>query len=98
MKAPKMLTALPTDRGQALNPSNFETLTDGLDYAAGAKTGFNYYSARAELKSTLSFAELREKAIDMAKRLVPFAEKDARIGLCATTSPEFAILLSLIHI
>ncbi len=87
-----MLQALPTDRGHPLRPSDFDTLTNGLDYAARCETGFNYYSARGELKSTLSFSELREQAIDMAKRLVPFAEKDARIGLCATTSPEFAIL------
>ncbi len=87
-----MLKALPTDRGWELNPSEFETLTEGLDYAAKCDTGFNYYSARADLKSVLSYKEMREKAVDMAKRLVPFAEKDARIGLCATTSPEFAIL------
>jgi len=87
-----MLTALPTARGLALRPSDFDTLTAGLDYAAGCKTGLNYYTARAELKSTLSYKELREQAMDMAKRLVPFAEKNARIGLCAVTSPEFAIL------
>lgn len=92
MKAPMpMLTALPTDRGQPLNLSDFDTLTKGLDYAATCETGFSYYSARAELKSTLSYKEVREQAIEMAKRLVPFAEKNARIGLCATTSPEFAV-------
>ncbi len=87
-----MLKALPTDRGRSLIPGEFDTLTSALDYAAGCKTGFDYYTARAELKSVLSYADLREQAIDMAKRLVPFAEKNARIGLCATTSPEFAIL------
>ena len=87
-----MLKALPTDRGWELNPSEFETLTEGLDYAANCNTGFSYYSARAELKSVLSYKDLRAQAVDMAKRLVPFAEKNARIGLCATTSPEFAIL------
>jgi len=87
-----MLNALPTDRGKALIPSEFDTLTDGLEYAAQCNTGFSFYSARAELKSVLSFSDLRERAMDIAKRLVPFAEKDARIGLCATTSPEFAIL------
>jgi len=87
-----MLNALPTDRGWELNPSEFETLTAGLDYAANCDTGFNYYSARAELKSVLSYKDLQKQAVDMAKRLVPFAEKNARIGLCATTSPEFAIL------
>ncbi|NNE56476.1 MAG: fatty acyl-AMP ligase [Hellea sp.] len=87
-----MLAALPTDRGLALRPSDFETLTEGLEYAARCNTGLNYYTARAQLASTLSYKELHDKAIDMAKRLVPYAEKDARIGLCAVTSPEFAIL------
>ncbi len=87
-----MPTALPTDRGNTLIPCEFDTLTEALDYAAQCNTGFNYYTARAELKTALSFKELREKAVEVAKRLVPFAEKDARIGLCATTSPEFAIL------
>ncbi len=87
-----MLIALPTERGQKLRPSDFDTLTQGLDYAAQCATGFNYYSARGELQSAWSFNDIRDKAIDMAKRLVPYAEKNARIGLCATTSPEFAIL------
>ena len=87
-----MLIALPTERGQKLRPSDFDTLTEGLDYAAECATGFNYYSARGELIAALSFNDIREKAIDLAKRLVPYAEKNARIGLCATTSPEFAIL------
>ena len=73
-------------------PSEFETLTDGLDYAATCDTGFNYYSGRGQLLKALPYSELRDRAIDVAKRLVLFAQKDARIGLCATTSPEFAIL------
>jgi len=34
----------------------------------------------------------REKALDVAKRLVKYADKDARIGIAAVSSPEFAIL------
>ncbi len=82
----------PTERGRPLVRSEFETLTDGLDYAATCKTGLNYYSARGDLVHALPYAELRARSIDVAKRLVPFAEKNARIGLIATTSPEFAIL------
>lgn len=82
----------PTDQKQDLILSEFDTLTDGLDYAAKGGTGFNYYSGKAVLKDSLTYAELRERAIETAKRLVAFADKDARIGIAATTSPEFAIL------
>ena len=87
-----MTLPTPTERGKPLIRSAFETLTDGLDYAATCQTGLNYYSARGGLIRALPYSELREQAIDVAKRLVPFAEKNARIGLIATTSPEFAIL------
>ncbi len=87
-----MIFPTPTERGRPLIRSEFGTLTDGLDYAATCQTGLNYYSARGGITHAMPYAELREKAIDVAKRLVPFAEKNARIGLIATTTPEFAIL------
>jgi len=82
----------PTLPEQDLILSEFETLTDALDYAAKGSTGFNYYTGKAVLKYSLTYAELRARAIEIAKRLVAFADKDARIGIAATTSPEFAIL------
>ena len=82
----------PTSPQRKLNLSNFDTLTAGLDYAATCDTGFNYFSAKGDLVTRMPYAELRERAIETAKRLVLFADKDARIGICAMTSPEFAIL------
>jgi len=82
----------PTQRGIALKHSPFSTLTEGLDYAAQGETGFNFFDARGNLKTVLTYREMRERAIEAAKGLVGFADKDARIGICATTSPEFAIL------
>ena len=87
-----IINPCPTERAIALKHSPFSTLTEGLDYAAKAKTGFNFYDARGNLKSVLSYAEMRDRAIEVAKGLVDFADRDARIGICATTSPEFAIL------
>ena len=86
------LNPCPTHRGIELKHSPFTTLTEGLDYAAQAETGFNFFDARGNLKTVLSYREMREKAIEVAKGLVGFAERDSRIGICATTSPEFAIL------
>ena len=83
---------LPTDRGQAMRYDTFTTLTDALDYAAQGMTGFNFFSARADLKFGLSYRQLRLQACEIAKSLVLYAEKDARIGITATTSVEFVIL------
>ena len=82
----------PTARGQAIRHADFATLCDALDYAATCDTGFNYFDGKANLKTALTYSELREKAIEMAKRLVPFAEKNARIGLAAVSTPEFAVM------
>ena len=82
----------PTHRGKAIRHADFETLCEALDYAAGCNTGFNYFDGKANLKTALPYSELREKAIELAKRLVPFAEKNARIGLAAVSTPEFAVM------
>ncbi len=86
------LNPSPTKRGIALQHSPFPTLTDGLDYAAKGDTGFNFYDARGKLKTVLTYKDMRARAIETAKGLVGFADKEARIGICATTSPEFAVL------
>ena len=83
---------LPTQRGIALRHGDFDTLCDALDYAATGKTGFNYFNGKAQLKDTLSYSELRTRAIDVAKRLVPYAEKNSRIGIAAVSTPEFAVM------
>ena len=50
--------------------ADFETLTEGLDYAAGGETGISFYSPRGELETALTYAELREQAMSMALKLV----------------------------
>ena len=87
-----MIQPTPTSRGRALRHGDFSTLCDALDYAAGCETGFNYFDGKANLKTVLPYAQLRERAQNLAKRLVLFAEKDARIGLAAVSTPEFAII------
>jgi len=82
----------PTQRGKAIRHADFETLCEALDYASACDTGFNYFDGKANLKTSLPYAELREKAVELAKRLVPFADKNARIGLAAVSTPEFAVL------
>ena len=82
----------PTESGIAIKHSTFKTLTEGLDYAAQGKTGLNFFDGRGNLKTALTYKEIRDRAIEVAKGLVGFADRDARIGIVATTSPEFVIL------
>jgi fatty-acyl-CoA synthase len=68
----------------------FETLVEGLDYAAKGQTGYNYYTRRGELRQSLSYAELRENAVSLARKLVKLKlPRGARIGLVAETTPDF---------
>jgi len=82
----------PTLRGKAIRHADFETLCEALDYAATCNTGFNYFDGKANLKTTLPYKDLKEKAVELAQRLVPFADKNARIGLAAVSTPEFAVM------
>ena len=82
----------PTLRGLPLIHAEFETLWQGLDYAATCDTGFNFFDGKGKLKTALPYGELRERAVATAKKLVKFAPKDARIGIAAVTSPEFVVL------
>jgi fatty-acyl-CoA synthase len=68
----------------------FETLVEGLDYAAKGETGYNYYTRRGELRQSLSYAELRENAISLARKLVNLKlPRGARVALVAETTPDF---------
>ncbi|MBL4870034.1 MAG: fatty acyl-AMP ligase [Robiginitomaculum sp.] len=81
-----------TDRGQPMVSGDFTTLIDALEYAATCKTGFNFYSSRGDLKSSLSYTDLRDQAVEMAHHLVGICDKGDRVGIAAVTSPDFAIL------
>ncbi|PHR60374.1 MAG: AMP-binding protein [Robiginitomaculum sp.] len=86
-----MILPTGTKSGKPLNPGRFDTLVSGLEYAATCDTGFNYYTSKGELKYSLPYKDLREKAILAAKKLVGITEVGDRIGIAAVTSPEFAI-------
>lgn len=92
MSETETVEVLPTEHGIPLRLADFETLCDALDYAAKAKTGFTYFDGKARAVATLSYADLQAQAIEMAKRLVPFAKKNSRIGIAAVSTPDFAVM------
>lgn len=79
----------PTASRVPLRPGDFETLSDALDYAATGETGINFYASNGTVKHVLSYTKLREEAVELARRLVPLAPKNALVGLIADTSPDF---------
>ncbi|MEZ5896141.1 MAG: fatty acyl-AMP ligase [Parvularculaceae bacterium] len=87
-------SAQPTISNDASNPLKldlFATLSDALDYAAGGETGYNFYNLRGELTESLTYAKLRESAVDLAARLAGRFERGSRLALIAETSPEFLV-------
>ena len=70
--------------------ATFDTLSEGLDYAARGVTGFNFYSARGALQHVLSYAELRANALAAARRLLSLGlKRGARVAVIAETGPDF---------
>ncbi len=72
--------------------ADFETLAEGLDYAARGVCGFNFYSARGELQVALSYAELRDRAVEFARGLISAGlERGDRFLLIADTDADFMV-------
>jgi len=80
----------PTENTLPLRPADFATLAEALDYAAAGNTGYNFYNGKGHLDTVLSYAQLREDAIGIARRLVGLdVQRGARIALVADTYPGF---------
>ena len=81
-----------TNSNLSFRIADFETLVDGLDYAAKGETGCNFFSPRGELQEALTYREIRERAVALAQRLDRLGlERGARAALVAETSPDFLI-------
>ena len=80
----------PTESKLLLRPADFSTLAEALDYAAQGETGCNFYGDRGELVAVLTYAELRNQAQALARRLLSLnVERGARVALVADTHPDF---------
>src|SRR5215471_9002639 len=80
-----------TNPALSLRLGAFATLAEGLDYAARGITGFNFFSPRGEPLGSLPYAELRERARDLATRLAGCFHRRERVALVAETSVDFVI-------
>ena len=65
-------TITPTATTDALERrfSDFATLGDALDYAAGGLRGLNFHDARGTLVLPYTYATMRQDALAHARRLI----------------------------
>lgn len=85
--------ATRTDNNQPQRLADFRTLTEALEYAAQGVTGCNFFDAKGQIRSVLSYHDLRERARSMAQRLLHLGLKRGEcVALVAGTDPEFIVL------
>ena len=86
----KQLKATPANIGLPIKIAPYTNLVDVLEYAAQGDTGFNFYDGRGHLSSVLTYADLRDEAKVIARRLLSLGcEHGARVGIIAETEPMF---------
>jgi fatty-acyl-CoA synthase len=82
-----------TQNSQPQRLADFATLSEALDYAATGITGCNFYDARGELRATLPYRELRQRAIATAHQLMHLGlARGERIAILADTDPDFMVI------
>jgi fatty-acyl-CoA synthase len=87
------LVATPTQDTLTRRYSDFETLSEALDYASQGVRGLNFHDMRGSLARAYPYSEMRIDALDMAFRLVSHGvNKGDRIALIAETGTDFAAL------
>ena len=83
----------PTDNSLPLKTSGYRSLAEALDYASRGTTGCNFHNGRGELTFSMTYAELRERAIDVAHRLAGLGlQRGSRVALVADTQPDFHVM------
>ncbi|WP_086608480.1 fatty acyl-AMP ligase [Erythrobacter donghaensis] len=87
------LTPTPNDCDLPRIRAQFATFNDAIDYAAKSQKGLNFHDMRGELSRVYPYAEMREDALVMARRLIAAGiGKEDRVALIAETGAEFAAL------
>lgn len=70
--------------------ADFDSMAEALDYAAKAGTGLNFYNSRGQLEQSLTYNDIRYRAIELGKRLLGMGlGRGDRIGIIAEMHPDF---------
>jgi len=84
------MDATPAASNLPLRIADFATLAEALDYAARGNTGFNFYTGGVKLYAKLPYAELKQDAQALARRLIDLGvNRGSRVALVADTHPDF---------
>ncbi len=84
------MVATPTESGLPRHDEKFEGLADALNYAAGGRSGYNFYDGSGRLESVLPYSELHTSALRLARRLTHLGlPRYARVAIIADTAPFF---------
>ena len=87
------LTPTPNDCDLPRVRAQFATFNDAIDYAARSRKGLNFHDMRGELAHVYPYAQMREDALVMARRLIAAGiAKQDRVALIAETGADFAAL------
>ncbi|GBQ98108.1 fatty acyl-AMP ligase [Asaia lannensis] len=85
------LTPVPTASNQKRRHGDFPTFSAALDYAAQGTAGFNIYNGRGQLLEALPYSQLREQAIETARRLLGTGlNVGDRVAIVAESDGDFA--------
>ncbi len=88
-----VLTPTPNDCDLPRIRAQFATFNDAIDYAAQSRKGLNFHDMRGELARAYPYAEMRDDALMMARRLIAAGiGKQDRVALIAETGADFAAL------
>ena len=69
--------------------AEFQTLPEALDYAARGRTGFNFHTGKGVLSDSLSYRELRDRSVAIARGLIQAGiKKGDRLVVLADTDPD----------
>jgi fatty-acyl-CoA synthase len=80
----------PTQNNIAPCRGDFTNLAQALDYAAGGKTGYNFYDGAGNLSVVLGYKILQTEAQSVARRLLGLgSRRGTRVALVADTHPDF---------
>ena len=81
-----------TNTNLAFRVAEFETLTEGLDYAARGETGCTFFSPRGEIETAFTYGDIRDRAISLAQSFERAGfRRGSRLAIIAEISPDFLI-------
>ncbi|KAB2719959.1 fatty acyl-AMP ligase [Brucella intermedia] len=88
------LTSLPTQNHHlSQRVAEFSSITQALDYAASGETGVCFYDQRGDLTATLTYRDLRERAISTGAKLRSSGlNRGDAVAIIGETAAEFLYL------